>query len=482
MKIIKLLFFVTMFYQGVLASNNQIEIVPTDDFSRFLIEQEQSHLNISNDKKFLVKFQIETLGNIYQPFEIKHGCLLQLESIQSESGKNLNIMIPNLIQTTKIPLIFGLPKFPIIVKTKETLSFMNLTYTWTKMKYDLVEYFYQQKSKQYLDFGKYLISRAIESTKNIPEFFQKCYDAGIFSHTSDDSQTLNYAEEKEEFIHNIMDLQKILSNKIDTPKLNQIFELSNNLDRIFSQGIHRSLLCEGRIYKGLTCSNKFVKDTYARAFLLYVLLHPNLQSSESLNDRNCFTSSQKKSKRILLFRTNYGQAASFLRHIADKNDPYRTHIIYESDYKHGKLETSKKSFWVIRDDSTYMDFYNALIFKLKLGRFAFNINDVQINNDKGYSNIIIDVEPRKPSNKELCDIILENKALDKENNLVEANGIRFVVRKTESGFKLITAFPIVLKSENTTIQQTGDLFATLKKFINPEKLEGFDTIGYSFTE
>lgn len=158
---------------------------------------------------------------------------------------------------------------------------------------------------------------------------------------------------------------------------------------------------------------------------------------------------------------NYGQAARWIHHLTPNNE--FTHIFTEKEYTSKKNFPFKKSFWVLKNNATYMDFYNILLSRLKLGQAAFNVNKVEINEKYGYQNIVIDIESDKD---QLKWVISEMKALDEKRNVINANGIRFVIRKSEGFFNLITAYPVFLNSITPKLKHTGKLLDRLKDFVD----------------
>lgn len=68
------------------------------------------------------------------------------------------------------------------------------------------------------------------------------------------------------------------------------------------------------------------------------------------------------------------------------------------------------------------------------------------------------------------------KTLDKSRNVIDANGIRFVIRKPKGYFDLITAYPVFLDSTSPELKSTGSLIARLKDFIDLSKFPEFTSI------
>lgn len=464
MKIIKLLFFVTMFSYKLLASAIDNTLIASQELLTEFLRTgttKSKVLDISQDKKFFIEeSRLKPQEKYYQPFEIKNGCLLQIEYMVNRHGekqKFVSTLIQNTLNQAPLLQCFGIkyefPNFPILFRASETesLSFIHLTYMWETVSIMAVSIFLNTLEEDFSENAPYLLKTYINAAKSIPVFFQKCYDCGILQHTTDRLEISKFVCEKEEFFNNLRFLKKNITDKIDENEfLKTIYDLDCKLNRAFFKDIFRTLSPKDIVYKGLTSSNELVRDTYAKTLLLHVFMHPDRLGHPEL-----------LKQKILCLMPNYGQAARWIYHLTPDNE--FTHIFTEKEYTSKKNSQFKKSFWVLKNNATYMDFYNILLSRLKLGQAAFNVNKVEINEKYGYQNIVIDIESDKD---QLKWVISEMKALDEKRNVINANGIRFVIRKSEGFFNLITAYPVFLNSITPKLKPTGKLLYRLKDFVD----------------
>lgn len=296
---------------------------------------------------------------------------------------------------------------------------------------------------------------------DIPDFFQKCYDRGIFQAIANPSESLDFIYEKEEFFSTIRYLIELQGEKINEDEfLNLIYNLDYRLNETFFSKCPRELLPEDKIYKGLTHFCEIVRDTYAKALLLHVFMYPNKLKHPALIR-----------KQILCLTQKYGQAARWLHHLAPDNE--FTHIFTAEEYAATNHTSFRKSFWALKQGFTCVDFYKTLLLRLKFGQAEFNVNHVEINQKDGYQNIVIDIESKK---EQLSRVVSEMRTLDKSRNVIDANGIRFVIRKPKGYFDLITAYPVFLDSTSSELKPTGSLIARLKDFIDLSKFPEFTSI------
>ncbi len=475
MKIINLLFIGAIFCQELLATAISPKDIVSQDLLTELLSTGKTRskiLDLSQNKKFFVEAPgIRPTEKYYQPFEIKEGCLLSTEYMANERGEKQNF-VSTLIQATLRKIAFEqiiaskvltFPKFPIIFRTleKENLSFVHLIYVWEVLTNELgnsVKYAFESDYKK---FASYIFQNYTKAIFDIPDFFQKCYDSGIFQAITNSSESLDFIYEKEEFFSIIRFFIEMQREKINEDEfLNLIYALDYQLNETFFSKCPKELLPEDKIYKGLTHSCEVVRDTYAKALLLYVFMYPNkLEHLELIRNQ------------ILCLTQKYGQAARWLHHLTPDNE--FTHIFTAEEYAATNHTSFRKSFWVLKQGFTYVDFYKTLLLRLKFGQAAFNVNHVEINQKDGYQNIVIDIESKK---EQLNRVVSEMKTLDKSRNMIDANGIRFVIRKPKGYFDLITAYPVFLDSISSAIKPTGSLITRLKDFIDLSKFPEFSSI------
>lgn len=450
MKIINLLFIGAIFCQELSATTISPKDIVSQDLLTELLSTGKTRskiLDLSQNKKFFVEAPgIRPTEKYYQPFEIKEGCLLSTEYIVNKWGEKQNF-VSTLIQDTlrKITLqqcalpIFDFPNFPILFRSLETeaLSFSHLVYMWEVVSTEatsFINYIFEGDHRN----APIILKPYINAISNIPAFFQRCYDCGIFQHSIDQLEASTFVREKEEFFSAIKALMKMVSENIDENEfLNTIYDLDNKLNRVFFQSTSRELLPQDIIYQGLTSSVDFVRDTYAKTLLVHVFMHP---------DR--LICPVELSQKILYLIPNYGQAARWLHHLTPDNE--FTHIFTAEEYAATNHTSFRKSFWVLKQGFTYVDFYKTLLLRLKFGQAAFNVNHVEINQKDGYQNIVIDIESKK---EQLNRVVCEMKTLDKSRNVIDANGIRFVIRKPKGYFDLITAYPVFLDSTSPELNR-----------------------------
>lgn len=148
---------------------------------------------------------------------------------------------------------------------------------------------------------------------------------------------------------------EMASENIDENEfLDTIYDLDNRLNMVFFQGTSRELLPQDIIYKGLNSSSDFVRDTYAKTLLVHVFMHPDrLRCPVGL------------SQKILYLIPNYGQTACWLHHLTPDNE--FTHIFTAEEYAAAGHASFRKSFWVLKQGFTYVDFYKTLLLRLKFG-------------------------------------------------------------------------------------------------------------------
>ncbi len=261
MKIISLLLFIIeIFCQELFAAIiSPKDLVPAELLNEFLSTGTTNSkiLDISKNKKFFVEvpgiISVEKISKekYYQPFEIKEGCFLLTEYMINEQGEKQNF-VSTLIQTILLKTglhqcflqsLYGrnstisFPKFPIIFKSSEmeSLSFSHLVYMWEVVSNQIS---ISIKAASELDLNTSIISRMlapyINAISDVPNFFQKCYDCGIFEHSIDRLEAATFVCEKEEFFSNIKSLIEMISDNIDENGfLNIIYDLDSKLNKVF---------------------------------------------------------------------------------------------------------------------------------------------------------------------------------------------------------------------------------------------------------
>lgn len=206
--------------------------------------------------------------------------------------------------------------------------------------------------------------------------------------------------------------------------LKNVYNLGSVLDReFFNPKRETSILQpESRIYMGLLNKSKLVRNTFAESLMIAVFSHPD-------KSFKVFMATQGETELALM--DSYGQMARFINHIDDS-----LHI-FNSDNDIPSVENDK-SYWVLKPKKNILDLYKYLRNGIMFGGQSYDIKNVEITNRYGLQNIIVDIGMPKYMN----DIIFSAKAFDASHNLVDADGIRFIVRESNGYFAIVTAYPI----------------------------------------
>ena len=455
------------------------------DFLRNGIITEKK-LSIDNNIQFKIDLESFSLkeGNIewfqvLQPVTIKNGMLFMInyaDKIDSVANKLVSTGgVSNIIGSTMEGFyqqaiikneILDYPRFPIIFRSYEAekLSLMHLIYVF---------YIVSPEFKNFataLDLSsngktnseknlKTVLQNWIKVPERIPDDFNKLITSLNAMELDTSHRNFKYAEERLFTTMNI--LEKDIGNFRCDEFLKKIFEIDKKLTATFN-----TIAAKDEDYKNKLRIIKYVlqqnKNIEKRNLLAKALI---LDIFTRIDDAPVSILEKIQEQDSVFLCKSYGQMARFIAHVTDKE---HRHVFRENEAVPFGYH---KSYFLLKGNDTYLDFYDKLYDAVIQGDEAFAIHDVAIKQTNQGMNdwITIDIRISEEAQQKILSCMYQCTEL---GNRRKTDLLRFVIRDNDGFFDMITAYPIY-KNEYTVIthEKQQDMLKLYKDYFFPEHVK-----------